>query len=544
MVFGLTTDTNRTLYLLSSIRKLRRTRTFSIGPKTVPAAMLCFVVHGAGLLRLNDTVCRAEAGQLWHLPPGTAVEAAAQADEPEYYLIVLRSLTAVKLRGRWTVTNAPDGPALPLAPGRIHLRDAEQVQRRIEELYAAVLRGARSPGPDLQLQALLDGLLRGRREPQLKPELSPAPPVNSSIDQCIAYMREHYREKISRETLADIAKLTPNAFCRSFKRATGMSQTDYLNRIRIERAKELLAPNISVKEVAMDVGYGSEYYFSRIFKETVGLTPTLFIKRERLKVATASRLHFQENLSSIGLEAAVAIDCSWMPGMDDTLYAQRLLGQYEQLRLVKPDLIIADFYHQPVQESLKQIAPTLFVKHHLDWRATHLEIAELVGREQEARHTIHQLEEKTEAARRRLHGASLESVTVMQVLLKRVRFQGMVNHPLNGLLYGELGLKPGCVVPRNKMRDEWLPEELPALDSGHLFIIKNGNFPEVEALLRQLQQSAWWDPSRRTEQTTHFIPNWLVSCWTPPGRGRIIDEIVERLLHAAGGNPLQDAQRN
>ncbi|MDO3676486.1 AraC family transcriptional regulator [Paenibacillus ehimensis] len=522
--------TNRTLYLLSSVRKFNRPNSFLTGPRKVSVPVLCFVAKGKALLRLNDIVHHAEAHQLLYLAPGTTIEAAAQSSELVYFVILVRTVTAARRGGCWTFVDAPSASVLPLAPGHVHIGNAGQVLRRIEELYAASKNeaGMRCPDPDLLLQSFLDRILQGL--PQSQAETA----ASGGIDLCIAYMREHFHEKITREALADIAKLTPNAFCRSFKRATGMSQTEYLNRIRIERAKERLSPGVSVKEVAVSVGYGSEYYFSRIFKETVGLSPTLFIKRERLNVATASRLGFQDNLSSIGLEAAAAIDCYRLPGMDDTEYGQRLLSQLEQLRLVKPDLIIADFYHQSVYESLKQIAPTLVVKHHLDWRATHLEIAKLVGREQEAVQTFKQLEERTADARGRLRRTmERASVTVMQVLAKRVRLQGTVNHPLNELLYEELGLKPGNAVPRNKMRDEWLPEELPKLDSGHLLVIKNGSQPEVEALLGHLQQWHRRDPIRKGLRT-HFIPNWLVMSWTPPGRNRIIDEIVDLLTWDSG----------
>jgi two-component system response regulator YesN len=62
-----------------------------------------------------------------------------------------------------------------------------------------------------------------------------------------------------------------------FKRETGKNFVDYLNDIRIEKAKELLK-DISLKtyEVAEKVGIPDAHYFSRLFKKYVGITPTEF----------------------------------------------------------------------------------------------------------------------------------------------------------------------------------------------------------------------------------------------------------------------------
>ncbi|AET61121.1 AraC family transcriptional regulator [Paenibacillus terrae HPL-003] len=56
------------------------------------------------------------------------------------------------------------------------------------------------------------------------------------------------------------------------------------------RAKQMLnVKNNRVKEVAAGVGFRSEFYFSRMFQRMVGVSPVLYMKRNRLKVAGASR---------------------------------------------------------------------------------------------------------------------------------------------------------------------------------------------------------------------------------------------------------------
>ena len=80
--------------------------------------------------------------------------------------------------------------------------------------------------------------------------------------------------------LATVAKAVNTStfyFCKLFKRATGLTFTDYLARVRIEKAKTLLLePNHRVSEVAYAVGFQSLTHFNRIFRKIAGQSPTSF----------------------------------------------------------------------------------------------------------------------------------------------------------------------------------------------------------------------------------------------------------------------------
>lgn len=66
-------------------------------------------------------------------------------------------------------------------------------------------------------------------------------------------------------------------FCKLFKRATGLTFTDYFARVRIEKAKTpLINPNRRVSEVAYDVGFQSLTHFNRVFKKIVGRSPSSY----------------------------------------------------------------------------------------------------------------------------------------------------------------------------------------------------------------------------------------------------------------------------
>jgi len=80
--------------------------------------------------------------------------------------------------------------------------------------------------------------------------------------------------------LATVAKAVNTStfyFCKLFKRATGLTFTDYLARVRVEKAKAMLLDrNRRVSEVAYDVGFQSLTHFNRVFRKVAGQSPTQF----------------------------------------------------------------------------------------------------------------------------------------------------------------------------------------------------------------------------------------------------------------------------
>jgi AraC family transcriptional regulator len=89
------------------------------------------------------------------------------------------------------------------------------------------------------------------------------------------YIEQHVAEPISLAMLADLARLSPYHFCRSFKQSFGMPPHRYHAQRRIERAKLLLAkPAVTVTDVGLAVGFSETSSFTAAFRRTTGLTPT------------------------------------------------------------------------------------------------------------------------------------------------------------------------------------------------------------------------------------------------------------------------------
>ena len=106
----------------------------------------------------------------------------------------------------------------------------------------------------------------------------------SVIEQAIIYMKKHYGEELSLENMAERFFFNQSYFSRLFKQYTGTTFTDYLIKLRMEKAKELISKGkYKVYEISTIVGYKSEKYFFSIFKRYTGSSPAEYYRRWTIK---------------------------------------------------------------------------------------------------------------------------------------------------------------------------------------------------------------------------------------------------------------------
>lgn len=95
------------------------------------------------------------------------------------------------------------------------------------------------------------------------------------VQRVTEYMRTHLDEAIGLQELADLLELSRFHFCTSFHKATGFTPHQWLVRIRMERARELLANSrLTITEIALAVGYQTPSSFAHAFRVAIGITPT------------------------------------------------------------------------------------------------------------------------------------------------------------------------------------------------------------------------------------------------------------------------------
>jgi len=97
---------------------------------------------------------------------------------------------------------------------------------------------------------------------------------DQDIQRVQDYIEEHYADRISIETLAQLINIGGRTFERRFKEATNNTPIEYIQRVRIEAAKKFFeASRKNVTEIMYDVGYTDTKAFRDIFKKITGLTP-------------------------------------------------------------------------------------------------------------------------------------------------------------------------------------------------------------------------------------------------------------------------------
>jgi AraC-like DNA-binding protein/ligand-binding sensor protein len=97
------------------------------------------------------------------------------------------------------------------------------------------------------------------------------------IRRARAYIIGHQADPIDLNHVSKAMHVSTFYFCKIFKKATGLTFTDYLGRVRIEKAKSLLLnPHLRISEIAYDVGFQSLTHFNRVFRQVTAQSPTAF----------------------------------------------------------------------------------------------------------------------------------------------------------------------------------------------------------------------------------------------------------------------------
>lgn len=105
----------------------------------------------------------------------------------------------------------------------------------------------------------------------------------SWFKRTIHYIENNFNKKLSLGEISRNAGISRYHFCRTFKILTGRPVIDYINNIRIEKAKELLKESVlSITEISLEAGFNNISNFNRTFKNIIGMNPSSFRRNSLL----------------------------------------------------------------------------------------------------------------------------------------------------------------------------------------------------------------------------------------------------------------------
>ncbi len=103
--------------------------------------------------------------------------------------------------------------------------------------------------------------------------------AGDGMSKVIAYLREHFREDVPMAILADLVQLSLRQFHRNFKKHFGMPPNQFLIRMRVLAARDLLLTETRpIAEIAYHLGFADDTLFIRQFKSRMGMTPLQYRK--------------------------------------------------------------------------------------------------------------------------------------------------------------------------------------------------------------------------------------------------------------------------
>ena len=98
--------------------------------------------------------------------------------------------------------------------------------------------------------------------------------THAQLQQAVDYIHTHLDRELSLEQMAAVIHISPTYFASLFKHATGISPHQYVIRQRVKRAKSLLLKtDLTIADIAFQVGFSSQSHLTQQFKRFTGMTP-------------------------------------------------------------------------------------------------------------------------------------------------------------------------------------------------------------------------------------------------------------------------------
>lgn len=471
------------------LRSVEWQRDGRMEPQLIASHVMLIARGGEGRLTIDLNDFRLRPDTVYFASPGQTIGVTAGTEGADFYVI--------------TFDARRDGePAEPVSFRReIPIYPEKQTGALCELLYNC----SRSEGEAERFRgqsAFLELLYWTMKHIRLLPDCD----SKTALERTRAYIESHYNESLTIEQLARMAEISPKYYVDLFKKTYGISAIDYVTEVRVNCAKQLMMQSDArLRDIAHRVGYSDEFYFSRKFKQAVGVSPTVYTKNRRRKIVAYTTPIVGQLLALKMIPYAAPLHPKW------TAYYHKMyrsdipvhLSAYrfnedweaniEALKHAHPDMIIShsDNLLPDEREQLEKIAPVHCIPlQELSWREQLQMTARLLDATEEADRWLGGYERKLEDARRLLH-RELKDETVLAISIYK---QSCIVCPVRGMrdvLYGDLRLNPVRGFDGSVCNRPITGEQLAELDADRI-LVNVCQEPESLAHWQSLQTSPQW----------------------------------------------------
>lgn len=245
---------------------------------------LVYVIKGSGLHHIDGEPFPLIAGDLYAIGEGTLHSYQVERDLEFYNLLLkpglfdareLAELGALHDFAAFLRGGGGARPKLSFAPPHSD-RLAQLLERMSEEIKH------KQPGWRLAAKALFSEFIVAACR-QTSVAASEAPDVDDGpVASALGAIHERYAEHLTVDQLAEVAGVSAGHLGETFRARTGLTIHQYLGKLRVDRARELLeSTELSITDICHRCGFEDSGYLTRVFKKATGLTPRDYRRQRR-----------------------------------------------------------------------------------------------------------------------------------------------------------------------------------------------------------------------------------------------------------------------
>ncbi|GGG64585.1 AraC family transcriptional regulator [Paenibacillus radicis (ex Gao et al. 2016)] len=414
---------------------------------------LIAIVQGKGTGGIDGKRCRFVKGNCFIASPGVLVETdGAEAEGLAFYRLSFLVEQIASAEGHPAAKGLFE--EVILQGGKLSVQPFGQWSAMLDELHlhrehTAGLEGYRQ---HIRLQELLyylceRNMQHARHDPR------------SAVSRTIDELHADITKIVTVKQLAEKANIGIRQYSYLFKEQTGQSPVDYITELRMNEAKkQLLVSNDQLNIIARNAGFQDVYYFSKRFKQVVGMSPKHFVTKRRRELKVVA-LYYAGILMSMGVKP-VGANLTWWGGSDFLKDQEKEVvdvgapPSLEMIAELQPDLILMNDQHLQHYDQFSKIAPSVVIPY--DGKRNVYEDIRLVGslidNTQAAEQFIARYERSAAASRAKIAAAGIaqgnQTATIIRVEGGGSRFSVFGdNYGRSGwAIYRGLGLKAPAKV--------------------------------------------------------------------------------------------------